>query len=172
VPPFEDHVYLEWFPRSILSPIGKHVVSHFPRTEEEALQTTLRYDLIYSKSSYVYTSIPDLPHLGSANTLGASHVIDVSLDLFHTLCHILNKVMATCRGVLVPPTLMPLLLATCFHGPNPSTKLLLLLMHSLMLHCISIAASHASLAPASTFPLGSSFFTAECDQSQKFEEKH
>ena len=44
-PPFEDRIYLDWFLRSLLAPIGKDVVSpigrdvtsHFPRTKEEAL---------------------------------------------------------------------------------------------------------------------------------------
>ena len=33
----------------------------------------MRYDLIYAQSGYVYTVVPDLPHPGGANALGASH---------------------------------------------------------------------------------------------------
>lgn len=75
-PPSKDCVYLDWFLRSLLSPIGKYVVPHFPQTEEEALQTALIYDLIYEQSGYVYTIIPDLPHPRSPNALGTSHTTD------------------------------------------------------------------------------------------------
>jgi len=47
-PEFEDHVYMDWFLRSILAPIGKDISSHFPQSEEEALQVDLKYDLIYA----------------------------------------------------------------------------------------------------------------------------
>lgn len=56
--PFEDCVYLDWFLRTLLAPITKYISSHFPQTEEEALQTAMRYDLIYFQSGYVYTIIP------------------------------------------------------------------------------------------------------------------
>ena len=45
-PTFEDCVYMDWFLRSLLPPIGKDVASHFPQTEEAALQLVLKYDLI------------------------------------------------------------------------------------------------------------------------------
>jgi len=70
---------------------------------------------------------------GSTNATGHLTLPMISLDPFHTLRHILIKVMVTHRGAPVHPMLMPLLLATCFHGPNPSTKLLHLLMHILEL---------------------------------------
>ena len=34
----------------------------FSSTKEEALQTSLRYDLIYAQLGYVCIVIPDLPH--------------------------------------------------------------------------------------------------------------
>ena len=49
-PTFEDHVYMDWFLHSLLAPIGKDVTSHFPQTEEAALQIALKYDLIYAQS--------------------------------------------------------------------------------------------------------------------------
>jgi len=75
-PTLRDHVYLDWFPRSLFSPIAKDVASHFPQTKEEALQTALRYDLIFSQSGYVYTAILDPPHRGGANAPGESHAAD------------------------------------------------------------------------------------------------
>lgn len=74
--PFKDYVYLDWFLRRILSPIRKDVTFHFPRAEEEALQTTLRYDLIYAQPDYVYTVILDLPCPEGANAPGACHTAD------------------------------------------------------------------------------------------------
>lgn len=70
---FEDHLYMDWFLRTLLSPIGKYVTSHFPQTEEEDLQKTLKYDLIYSQLGYVYIFLPGLPQLGAINVSGASH---------------------------------------------------------------------------------------------------
>ena len=75
-PPFEDRVYIDWFLRSLLPPIGKDVASHFPQTEEAALQIALKYDLIYAQSGYVYTVLPDLPKPGGTNATGASHSTD------------------------------------------------------------------------------------------------
>jgi len=72
----ESGVYLNWFLRTLLSPIAKDAMSHFPKKEEESLQTALRYDLIYAQSGYVYTIMPNLPHPGDANALGASHATD------------------------------------------------------------------------------------------------
>ena len=83
-PHFEDYVYLGWFLRSLLAPIGKDVTSHFPQTEEEALQISLRYDLIYVQSSSVYTIIPNLPHPGGSNAPGESHVAH---SIIGTLSH-------------------------------------------------------------------------------------
>ena len=83
-PPFEDCVDLDLFLRILLAPIGKDVASHFPQTEEEALQTTLRFDLIYAQSGYVYTIIRGLPHPGSANALGESNAAD---SVIGTLSH-------------------------------------------------------------------------------------
>jgi len=70
---FEGCVYLDWFLRTFLVSISKYVVSHFHQIEEEALQIALIYDLIYAQSSYVYIVMPDLPRLGGANVLGATH---------------------------------------------------------------------------------------------------
>ena len=75
-PPFEDRVYMDWFLRTLLAPIGKYVASHFPQTEEAALRIALKYDLIYAQSGYVYTVLPNLPRLGGANASGASHSTD------------------------------------------------------------------------------------------------
>ena len=75
-PPFEDSVYLDWFLRILLSPIGKDVASHFRQTEEESLQTALRYDHIYVQFGYVYIVILDLPRPRSASALGVSHTTD------------------------------------------------------------------------------------------------
>ena len=73
---FQRRVYLYWFLKSLLSPIRKDVASHFPQTEEEALQTAFRYDLICAQSGYVYTFIPNLPRLRIANAPGALHAVD------------------------------------------------------------------------------------------------
>ena len=83
-PPFKDRAYLDWFLKSLLSPIEKDVTSHFPQTEEEALQTALIYDLIYAQSGYVYTAILDIPCPGSANAPRESHVVD---GIFGSLSH-------------------------------------------------------------------------------------
>lgn len=37
-----------WFLRFLLAPISKDVVSHFPQSEEDALQVALKFDLIYA----------------------------------------------------------------------------------------------------------------------------
>ena len=67
---------MDWFLRTLLAPIGKDVASHFPQTEEAALQIALKYDLIYAQSGYVYIVLPNLPRLGGANAPGASHSAD------------------------------------------------------------------------------------------------
>ena len=64
---------MDWFLRTLLAPIGKDVASHFPQTEEAALQIALKYDLIYAQSGYVYIVLPDLPRPSGTNALGASH---------------------------------------------------------------------------------------------------
>lgn len=112
-PPFEDHVYLNWFLRTLLAPIAKDVAFHFPEREEEALQTTLRYDLIYSQSGYLYTIIRVLTHLGSANALGASHAIDNIIGAILDPSPYTQQGYGYPQGAPVPPTLMLLLPATC-----------------------------------------------------------
>ena len=67
---------MDWFLRTLPAPIGKDVASHFPQTEEAALQIALKYDLIYAQSGYVYTVLPDIPRPGGANAPGASHSTD------------------------------------------------------------------------------------------------
>ena len=67
---------MDWFLRSLLPPIGKDVASHFPQTEEAALQIALKYDLIYAQFGYVYTILPDLPKPDGPNASGASHSTD------------------------------------------------------------------------------------------------
>ena len=37
VPTFEDHVYMDWFLRSLFPTIGEDFASHFPQAEETAL---------------------------------------------------------------------------------------------------------------------------------------
>lgn len=37
---------------------------------------TLKYDLIYAQSGYVYSVLPDMPHFDAMNASGASHVVD------------------------------------------------------------------------------------------------
>ena len=64
---------MDWFLRSLLSPIGKDVASHFPQTEEDALQMALKYDLIYAQTGYDPTVLPDLPRPSDAHTPGAPH---------------------------------------------------------------------------------------------------
>jgi len=73
---FEDLVYMDWFLRNILSPIGKYVTYHFPHTKEDALYIALKYDLIYDESGYVYTFLPDLPQPSVTNVPRASDAID------------------------------------------------------------------------------------------------
>lgn len=128
----------------------------------------MRYDLIYAQSSYVYTVIVDLPHPRRANAPGASHILH----------HILNKVMVIHMVAPVPPTLMPHLQCV-FRAKQFSTYLPNGLSSTIVSLCmaewsipsrISTVASHASSAPATTAPLGSSVCVADCDQSQKFRE--
>ena len=68
--------YMHWFLHSLLPPIGKDVASHFPQTEEAALQIALKYDLIYAQSGYVYTVLPNLPRPSGTNTPGEPHATD------------------------------------------------------------------------------------------------
>lgn len=75
-PTFEDHVYMDYFLRSLFPTIRKDVTSYVPQTEEVALQISLKYDMIYAQLGYFYTILPDLPRLSGANALGASHSID------------------------------------------------------------------------------------------------
>ena len=75
-PTFDDRVYMDWFLKIIFPSIGKYVASHFPQKDEEAPKITLKYDLIYAQSSYVYTVLPDLPRPGGANAPGESHIVD------------------------------------------------------------------------------------------------
>ena len=76
---------MDWFLCSLFPPISKDVASHFPQTEEAALQIALKYDLIYAQSGYVYTVLPDLPKPGGANAPGASHSTDSIVgSLSHT----------------------------------------------------------------------------------------
>ena len=122
-PSFEDCVYLDWFLRTLLTPIAKDVTSHFPQTKEAALQTALRYDLIYAQSSYVYTIIPNIPHPGAANSLGASHATDGIIgDISHPSPYA-QQSYGYPQGAAVPLTLMPLLPATCIQDKEPLTHL-------------------------------------------------
>lgn len=128
-PSCTDLVYFKWFLRTLLVPIDKDFTSHFPQIEEESLETSLRYDLVYGQSGYVYTIIPDLPHLGGSNAPRHLMLLTISLEIFHILRRILGRVMAICRGALIPPTLMPLLPETCIqdkahimHSPKHITR--------------------------------------------------
>ena len=67
---------MDWFLHTLLASIGKYVASHFPQTEEAALQIALKYDLIYAQSGYVYTILPDLPKPDGPNGSGTSHSSD------------------------------------------------------------------------------------------------
>ena len=52
---------MDWFLRSLFSPIAKDVTSNFPQSEEDVLHVELKFDPIYAQSGYVYTVIPNLP---------------------------------------------------------------------------------------------------------------
>lgn len=112
--PFEERVHLYWFLKGILSPIWKLVMSHFPQTEEEVLETALRYNLTYAQYDYVYTIVRDLPCPRGANLMGDSEAVDNSIGSLHTLHHILGIVMAIHRRALVPPTFILLILLKFF----------------------------------------------------------
>ena len=110
-PTFDDHVYMDWFLRIIFPSIGKYVTSHFPQTEEEALQVALKYDLIYAQSSYVYTVYRIFPNLVVPIHWGNLTSPMISLDLFHIRILTLPWVMVSHREGPTPLALIPLLAA-------------------------------------------------------------
>jgi hypothetical protein len=52
---------LDWFMRSLVSLLAKYVASTFPQTEEESINKSQQYDLIYAQLGYLYTVLPDAP---------------------------------------------------------------------------------------------------------------
>jgi hypothetical protein len=52
---------VDWFLKSLVSVISKDVASTFPLLEEEAINTTQQFDLIYDQSRYLYIVFPDAP---------------------------------------------------------------------------------------------------------------
>jgi hypothetical protein len=52
---------LDWFLKSLVSILSKDVASTFPQLEEEAISKAQHFDLIYAKSGYLYTVLPDAP---------------------------------------------------------------------------------------------------------------
>lgn len=73
---FEDHIYMDWFLISLLSPICKDVSSHFLQSKEEVLQVALKYDPSYAQSIYVYIVLLDFPRSTATNALEACHAIE------------------------------------------------------------------------------------------------
>jgi hypothetical protein len=41
---------MDWFSKSLLPPIAKYITMKLPRNEEEAIQKSQQYDLIYVQS--------------------------------------------------------------------------------------------------------------------------
>jgi len=69
---------LDWFLKSLLPPIAKDVTSTSPTYVADAIQKAQHFDLIYAKSGYLYTLLPDAPRQRSLENPvpGTSHVID------------------------------------------------------------------------------------------------
>ena len=74
----DDIIFLDWFLKTLLPPIAKDIASECPQSEQEAILKTQQFDLIYAKSGYLYTIIPNTPRLGTSyrDAPGASHAID------------------------------------------------------------------------------------------------
>ena len=71
-------IFLYWFLKTLLPPIAKDVASERPQSDEEDIVKAQQFDLIYAQSGYLYTIIPDAPHLSTSyrDAPGASHVAD------------------------------------------------------------------------------------------------
>ena len=69
---------MDWFLKTLLPPLAKDVASEHPQSEEEALLKAQQFDLIYAQPGYMYTIIPDAPHLSTSyrDTPGESHAAD------------------------------------------------------------------------------------------------
>jgi hypothetical protein len=52
---------LDWFLKSLIPVISKDVASHFPQSEEEAINKAHQFELIFTQSGYLYTILPDAP---------------------------------------------------------------------------------------------------------------
>jgi hypothetical protein len=52
---------LDWFLKSLVFVIAKDVSSTFLQSEEEAINKSQQFDLIYSQSGYFYTVLLDAP---------------------------------------------------------------------------------------------------------------
>ena len=74
----DDRIFLDWFLKTLLPYITKDVASERPQTQEEAILKAQQFDLIYAKSCYLYTIIPDaLRSISSPqDTSRESHAID------------------------------------------------------------------------------------------------
>ena len=102
---------MDWFLSSLFPPIKKYVASHFPQTEEAALQMVLKYDLIYAQTCYVYTILPDLPRPGDANAPGEPHAANGNVGaISHTYAQPPTG-YGFPGGEAAPPALFPLLVA-------------------------------------------------------------
>ena len=67
----DDKIVLDWFLKTLLPPIAKDITF-------EAILKAQQFDLIYAQSGYLYTVIPDAPHLGTSYgyASGASQAAD------------------------------------------------------------------------------------------------
>ena len=70
--------FLDWFLKTLLSPVAKDVASKRPQTKEEAILKAQQFEFIYTQSGYLYTIIPDAPRARSSwwDTPGESHATD------------------------------------------------------------------------------------------------
>jgi hypothetical protein len=77
---------VEWFTKSLISPIALDVSMGGVITEEHVISNDQYLDLVYSQTNTLYDLIPDAP-LTSTNptqTLPvASHVVDGVIGTFH-----------------------------------------------------------------------------------------
>ena len=80
--PIPDQILTDWFTKSLLPPIARHVAMGGAITEEQVIARAQYLDLVYSHSSTLYDLIPNAPRpsidpsrlLGLRNSLCLSFI--------------------------------------------------------------------------------------------------
>jgi hypothetical protein len=81
-----DQLLVEWFTKSLISPIAHYVSMGSVVTEEYTIIRAQYLDLVYSQMNTLYDLIPDVPHSSTNPTPTlpvASHVADGLIGTFH-----------------------------------------------------------------------------------------